>query len=365
MNNALQRFGCNKKSLFSVIRTIICVCKIYGLAPYSLPATNRTQKCNYYLNLITNTLIALGKFDCVCEFFHPTKKLIVGISTATIYSYAATYNKKVANKPKLYVIYELIQGMKVVSCAVITLHVLLRREKFVKACRKLHNVDLLIKNLEKSTPCYNHYFLLSLACVSIPIFHVIYIAYFYHTQSQDFYATMLHFFTERLQQEINLLVTFYYSFYVTILYRRLAFINKVLLDLNNNKCKQNSLLVLRTVIKMHEKLCKGAKYFNRMFSLPLFLLIICQGPELLLLLYMIYRGVELNVTGKFVGFLLQQLNILCPIRLAYAEVRKFVVLNQHTVVLCLQEQLIPINLAEIELCYKNVQMSSAVSKPQV
>lgn len=319
MNNALQRFGCNKKSLFSVIQTIIYVCKIYGLAPYSRPASNRTQKCNYFLNLITNTFIALGEFDCVSEF-SPQQKLIVGISTATIYSYAATYNKKVANKPKLYVIYELIQGMKVVSCAVITLHVLLRREKFVKACNKLYNVDLLIKNLEKSTPCYRHYFLLSLACISIPIFHVIYIAYFYYTQSQDFYATMLHFFTERLQQEINLLVTFYYSFYVTILYQRLAFINKVLVDLNNKSKQKNSLLVLRTVIKMHEKLCKGAKYFNDMFSLPLFLLIICQGPELLVLLYMIYRGVELNVTGKFVGFLLQELNILCPIRLAYAEV---------------------------------------------
>lgn len=212
--------------------------------------------------------------------------------------------------------------MKVVSGAVIILQVLLRGKKFVKACNKLREVDLLIKNLEKITPYYGHFFILSLACTFVPFLHLIYIAYYYYSVKQDFYNTLLHFFTERLQQEINLFVTFYYLFYVSVLYQRFAFINKVLVSLNKKRKLNESLLVLRTVMKMHENLCKGAKYFNEVFSLPLFLIIICQVPELLLLLYMTYIGLQWNFIAKGVGFLVQTLNILCPMRLTYVEVSK-------------------------------------------
>lgn len=67
MNSALEGLSCKKKTLFSVVHIFIYVGKIYGLAPYSFSASNNTQKCNSLLNIVTNTLIFLGKL-LTCKF---------------------------------------------------------------------------------------------------------------------------------------------------------------------------------------------------------------------------------------------------------------------------------------------------------
>lgn len=215
--------------------------------------------------------------------------------------------------------YELIQGLKVFSSVAIILQILRRRKKFIKACYKMHEVDMLIKDLKKSPPHYGGYFALSLICIFIPLLHLTYIAY-YSLETNDFWTTIVHFLTERLQQEINLFITFYYLFYVSLLYRRFAFINKALLGLNKKRRRSEVLFVLRTVAKMHENLCIGAKYFNDVFSLSLFFIIICQVSEFLLLLYMIFRGAEWNILLKALGYVLQTINILRPTRLTSVEV---------------------------------------------
>lgn len=205
------------------------------------------------------------------------------------------------------------------------MQILLKREVIVKACQKLHKVDLLFKHLKNSNPYYGNYYLLTLVvCIYVPLLHLFYIAYHYK-KNRNFYETVIKFFNERIQQEINLLITFHYLFYISVLHQRFVFINKQLVDLNKKRKTNETLFVLRTVTKMHENLCKGAKYFNDVFSLTLFLIIVCEMPELFLLMYMVYRGSDWGVIKfKAVGYALQIFNILGPTRRTLIEVRIFV-----------------------------------------
>lgn len=325
MSKALRCLNCRQKTLFSVVKVFYYAGKIYGLAPYSL-STLQEQANSHFSNVIVSVLIFLGERKRIFVL-NPKNTLILGISTSTIYAYLASFSEKIANKPKLYFMYELIQGLKVFSTVAIILQILLKRKKFIKACSKLHEVDLLVEDLKKTLPNYSGCFALSLTCVCIPFLHLSLIGYYDYLKNNDFSALLVRFLTERLQQEINLFITFYYLFYVGVLYRRFVFINEVLVNFNSKKRRcGHALFLLKTVAKMHENLCTGARYFNDVFSLALFFIIICQVSDCFLLLYMIYRGSEWSILLKGVIYVLQTVNIMFPTRLTSVEVSSFLFL---------------------------------------
>lgn len=327
------------KNFFSVIAVFHGIGKIYGLAPYSLQILLKKRQPTH-LNTSINAAIFACKFKTTAK--PKTKPNLAGVSTSAIYSYASTYEERVRGKPNERVIYELIRGLKVFTFVVLTSRLLTKRARFAKACWKMHEVDLQVKVLKKAPPNYAGFYWSALIGVAMPAFHLFYVGVKL-VGKRDFQRGVVDFLTDRLEQDANLFVTFYYFFYVTVLYRRFVFVNETIFDLVGATKKRESLRVLRVVARMHENLCKGARYFNEVFSVPIFFIIICQLLEFLLLLYMTYRGEQL-IIEKAIGYVLQLVNLLAPAKLATEE-----------------EKLIPVNMAEVQLCYQDGDMSAAVS----
>lgn len=246
-----------------------------------------------------------------------------GISSLMLYSYTELCRKNL-KKSKIHVMYLVVLGMKVSSAILILLQILLKYKRFTKAFRQLHVVDIQIKKLGTTLPSYKYYYLYFFAFHTCYPFVRVGCMILQHQSGLQLGTMFSEYLSRGIQHDINIMVTNYFLFYVTAVYQKFYFINQQIASLNDAKISSNkkrSMMLLRTVTKMHEDLCKGAKYINEVLEIPMFCIIVWQMVEFIFLVYMMYHGEKTGILVNSVSYLLQMMNMLAPTRLAKMEVR--------------------------------------------
>lgn len=240
-----------------------------------------------------------------------------------VYSYVTNHLVMIKDMSKVYVMFLLVLGIKVISTITMLLTFLLRKRFLTKAFDKMKEVDLQIKQLNEKPLSYTTYYtVFFFACGFIPIFHISYIVIKYRNDQNMLYV-LCELFSQRIQHEICLFVTYYFSFYVMLLYKRFSLINKIIFKLNKPRNQNNpsaSFATLCAAAKMHENLCKGAAYMNEALSVPLFFTVVSQLIEIVLMAYMTYQGESVPILASTVSCTVQLLNLLIPSRLAQTKV---------------------------------------------
>lgn len=249
--------------------------------------------------------------------------MFLGISSFMVYSYVTNHLRIIKRMSKVYIMFLLVLGIKVISTITILLTFLLRRRFLTKAFDKMKEVDLQIKQLNEKPLSYKTYYILFFfACSCIPIFHISYVVINYRN-TQNMLDVFDELFSQRIQHEICLFVTYYFFFYVMLLYERFALINQIIFKLNKPRIQNNpstSFAMLCAAAKMHENLCKGAAYMNEALSVPLFFTVVSQLIEIVLMAYMTYQGENVPILESSISCVVQLLNLLIPSRLAQTKV---------------------------------------------
>lgn len=315
----MVKYRKNVFTLYSVIKLLHNFGKPYGLAPYTMNELKQRKGKIFFT--ILHIVLSLSKYFSLLlkSCFVLPVCMLIGLSIMMGYSYMIVYYHSFRNRPKIYVMLLVILGFKVLSSCIITQQFLVKRILFIKAIEMLREVDVQIKQLKRQSPTYfYHYIFFMFVCSAIPMYHTTFLLIKW-SDGEDIYPLLLNFFGSEILNGVYVFVTYYYMLYVYILYQRFSFINETLGGLNNLENKR-ALVLLNSVIKMHQNLCKGAKHLNEMFSVPLFLIILCQLVEFVLLCYMVYQHEEVVVSNTAIWYAMQLILLLLPTRLVITEV---------------------------------------------